>query len=596
MDLSTIACFADLSDSGRKELLNATVRRTVRSGEVLVAEGEGSSSMYFVVSGRFAVQIEGHAGTIAEISVGQSIGEIGFLSSTNRTATAVAIRDSIVLELSAEKFDTLCERFPKMLKEISVSLARKLAAATNAYRDQPYIPPATLAFCRAGSSPHIPQFIRALQLALAQAGPIGSLDSTAAIAALGSLDDEEKLIEWLHEQEASHNFLFYIADDGLTEWTNVCLRQADQVLMIAGYGADPSLNAVESSLSNHARLEQTLVLCHDTRTVLNGSQRWCDLRQDASYHHIAHDDPTTVERLVRFITGTATGLVVSGGGAFTAAHLGVFQAFAEAGISFDIVGGASGGVAVGCSLAVGVGSREMSEGTEQMMVRSGALKRYTLPVYSLVDHRYFDACMRKQYGDRRIEDFWITFFAVSTNLSRGELEVHRRGPLWQAVRASASIPGMLPPVITEQGDLLVDGGILDNVPLATMKSLKAGPNIVLCFEPREHSQTTMRYEDLPGRRELIGNLIRRKRSADTDMPRIGSVLTQCMLLNNTSMTEAGKEDLILSMSLPDDLKLNDWHRHREMTDIGYHQAKAWLKENADNPVLDLFRSDDQDRI
>lgn len=593
MDFSVIPCFAALSEEGRVELLNATVRRSIRSGEVVVIEGEPSTSMFFVVSGRFAIRIRDHADAIAELSVGQTIGEIGFLSGEPRTATAIAVRDSIVLELSAKNFNVLCERFPKMLKEISISLARKLAAATNAYRGQPYAPPGTLALCTAGGSQKNDRFISLLAARLGETGSTVILDQSSVTTAIGGIADRERLSQWLHAQESQHCFLLYVGAEPSSEWTRICLRQADQVLLLAD-GDDKSVsvepNPVESILSASGVLEQVLVICHRRKHQLVGNRRWCDQRQNLMRHHVALDDVSTIDRLVRFLTGTATGLVASGGGAFTAAHLGVFRAFGEADISFDMVGGASGGVAMGCSLAVGVSPAEMSDGTERMMVRSGALKRYTLPIYSLVDHQYFDQCMRENYGERRLEDLWLNFFAVSTNLSSGQLDVHQRGPLWKVVRASASIPGLLPPMITEEGDLLVDGGILDNVPLATMKTLKTGPNIVLCFEPREQSRTSMRYEELPGRQELIGKLIRRSRSADTDMPRIGSVLTQCMLLNNTSMTEAGDEDLILSMSLPDDLKLNDWHRHRELTEIGYWQAKAWLDENAGNPLLARFRT------
>ena len=72
------------------------------------------------------------------------------------------------------------------------------------------------------------------------------------------------------------------------------------------------------------------------------------------------------------------------------------------------------------------------------------------------------------FGDTRLEDLWRDFFCVSTNLTTAELHVARNGPMWRWVRASCSAPGMAPPVV-EDGHLLVDGGILDNLPVQAMR-------------------------------------------------------------------------------------------------------------------------------
>ena len=71
-------------------------------------------------------------------------------------------------------------------------------------------------------------------------------------------------------------------------------------------------------------------------------------------------------------------------------------------------------------------------------------------------------------GDVDIADLWVPFFCVSTNLTNATLMVHDRGPLVDALRASIAIPGVLPPV-PHGGDLLVDGGLLDNVPVDEMR-------------------------------------------------------------------------------------------------------------------------------
>ena len=77
--------------------------------------------------------------------------------------------------------------------------------------------------------------------------------------------------------------------------------------------------------------------------------------------------------------------------------------------------------------------------------------------------------VREGYGDRDIEDLWTDFFSVSADLTAGEARVHSAGSLWTAVRASVAVPGVFPPIDAGDGHLLVDGGVLDNVPTSPMR-------------------------------------------------------------------------------------------------------------------------------
>ena len=77
-------------------------------------------------------------------------------------------------------------------------------------------------------------------------------------------------------------------------------------------------------------------------------------------------------------------------------------------------------------------------------------------------------------GDAEIENTWKTFFCVSANLSSGEAMVHKEGYLWRALRASAAIPGLVPPMVVD-GQLFVDGGIINNFPASVLSSMLRGP-------------------------------------------------------------------------------------------------------------------------
>jgi NTE family protein len=101
----------------------------------------------------------------------------------------------------------------------------------------------------------------------------------------------------------------------------------------------------------------------------------------------------------------------------------------------------------------------------------------TVPLTSLAAGRRMTERLQEAAGDVDIEDLWLPFYCVSTNLSRNRAEVHRTGPGWRAVRASSSIPGVFPPV-SHDGDVLVDGGLVDNLPVAEMRRAHDGITVV----------------------------------------------------------------------------------------------------------------------
>ena len=182
--------------------------------------------------------------------------------------------------------------------------------------------------------------------------------------------------------------------------------------------------------------------------------------------------PTLAVCIVSY-AGKALGFVAGGGGARGSAHLGVYKAFREVGAEFDIFGGTSSGAAMTAALAYGVAPERVDGGTDNIFVKRRAFRRPTWPRYGLIDHKVFDAALKAEYADVLIEDLWLPYFAVSCNLSDHKPRIHRSGPVWQAVRASSSIPAMLPPFITTEGEMLVDGALVDNIPLVQMQKIKS---------------------------------------------------------------------------------------------------------------------------
>ncbi|OCP01930.1 MULTISPECIES: patatin-like phospholipase family protein [unclassified Ensifer] len=585
--LSATLMFDRTSVAALEALAANSDRRLLRRGEVLVHEGDQSDRFFVVLSGRFAVHRDGADEPIAEIGHGELVGEVGFFAGLPRIATVVAARDSIVLEIRDEQFERAARALPSLRQSVTTFLARRFAMQAPANpRGKQACRLRTLAVVPAGGSHIPPLFLHHLREAFAankQAAFLTKADIQSRFAGI-PLDDQP-VLDWLNQLETRAEIIVYVADDGPSDWTHVCIRQADSVLLVAEATGSPEVSTCEAlALSIHSPSSLRLALVHGKRTsTVVGTAAWLDARPDIrQHHHVALDDALDVERLVRFVSGEARGFVAAGGGSLGCAHLGVYKAFAAAGASFDYLGGTSSGAAMMAGFARGLDADQINRGTHQIFVKSRAFRRLTLPQYALLDHKVLDRTLRAEYGDVLIEDLWLPFFALSTNLSSGQAHVHRRGKLWQAVRASGSIPGVLPPFFTADGDMLVDGAIMNNLPLDQMKELKTGPNVVVSLGaggPRKHH---IDYDSIPGASELTVRLLNPfGRVGLPKVPNMIQVITASMLAHRPHEVALGEGDILISPPVPPAISFMDWSRHSELFAEAYLWAKAWIDDRLD---------------
>ncbi|DBB17173.1 TPA: hypothetical protein ACH3X3_014241 [Trebouxia sp. C0006] len=236
-----------------------------------------------------------------------------------------------------------------------------------------------------------------------------------------------------------------------------------------------------------------LVLLHGPDSEPQGTAAWLEARPHlARHHHIRLTHPKDLARLGRWMAGKAVGLVLSGGGSRGLAHLGVLHALDDAGVPVDIIGGTSQGAFMAALYSQGLAWEQMHhlvrEYARQMSSVQHLLWDLTLPIMSVFNGVGFDRVVREtfKHGAQQIEDLWLSYFCNTTNLSKGQSSVHDQGPLWRLVRASMTIVGMVPPVYYK-GDLLVDGGYMNNIPVDVMRSMGVDTVIVVDVEDRDDS-------------------------------------------------------------------------------------------------------------
>jgi NTE family protein/lysophospholipid hydrolase len=284
--------------------------------------------------------------------------------------------------------------------------------------------------------------------------------------------------------EDEYEYLIYHTDGKDSEWTRRAVRQADQVIYVAAEKEAAESTLIEQKLATEpgfSMKRQHLVLLHPSDTLLPGDlATWRRQRTIERVYPLRSNHPNDFARLARFLTGQAVGVVLGGGGARGFAHLGVLKALQEHRIPVDIIGGNSMGALIGAQYAKGIHLDDIREHTLRFALGG---ERPTLPLISLLSGKRIERDLRKLFGEQNIEQLWTPYFAAACNLSRACTTVQESGPIWHAVLASNSPAGLLPPVLRE-GELLVDGAILDNVPVLAMRSRLGTP-----FEQRRGNGT-----------------------------------------------------------------------------------------------------------
>ena len=592
--LEDFALFRTLSSEQRRKVLDAMVRQDLVRGQVLVAQGGPSDALFIVLHGALAVRRTGHLEPIAELRAGELVGEIGFFANVPRTADVIAIRDTSVLVLTRAAYQKLVAEAPAIVEALLAALARRFAKETMRLTPVRASPKArTVAMIDGGHEPLPSAFDRRLRDGLAVAG--AEIVDPARLRTMfpQSALDAPEVSEWLNKLEHAAPLVVYFGGREASAWARKAIRQADVVVFgCRGDAPAGALTDIEAFACDvHPISARRLVRIHDRRSgEVSGTAAWLARLPVFLHHHVALEDQIDIDSVVRFLSGRAVGFVAAGGGSLGTAHVGIYKAFRERGVMFDIFIGTSVGSAMAAGFAKNHEAEHLERGTQEIFVRSRSFRRPTWPRYALLDHKAFDRALADQYGsDCRVEDCWRPFGAIATNLSTHNLELIRSGLLWQAVRASSAIPGLLPPFYTPEGAMLVDGCLIDNVPLAPMHLLKSGPNLVVHFGEPAHEMFDVDYATLPGRFELIAAMLMPfRKQLLPSAPSAVNVLWRSLVAHQRYDTlPTAPSDLVMRPPSPLGVDVTDFDRHTEIFRTSYEWARDAIValEEEENPAI-----------
>jgi NTE family protein len=563
--LRDLALFRHLDDVTLDELAGELEWFAMPGGATLFEFGDPADSLYVLKSGSlgaFKPDTSGELRLDGIVAAGETVGELGLIVDQPRSATVRALRDSELLRLPRAGFENLVARHPEAML-ISARLAvRRLVTRTTTTQ---LTASRTFAILPHDNAIAARDFAERLRSTLALYGECALIDADAARGQTSG---------WFSALEARVRFVLYLGEGGDSDWRELCVRQADCLVLLAdaqqAASAWPESACIDAESALHR--PRHLVLLHRAHAIEPGAaRRWLDAVPGVQHHHVRHD--RDIERVARLLTGRSIGLVLSGGGARGFAHIGVVRALREAGIRIDCVGGTSIGAIIGAGVAADWSDEEMFDNYRKAFVIGRPLKDYTFPFVSLVAGRRVARLLREAFGPRDITDLALPYFCVTSNLTAGRAQAHRSGPVWFWLRASCAIPGILPPVF-HHGEVYVDGAVINNLPVDVMRTQGVGEIVAVDISADDVLHAEVEEFALPPWWQLAWQrFVARRRQR----PGILSILLRSGMVNAeaTSLERRAQTSLLLDPPL-EDIELLEWKAYERAIEAGYRYAQKVL--------------------
>lgn len=546
---------------------------SVPGGGTLFDEGSSSDAIYFLLSGTlgaFRRAPDGRTDFIGHIRPGEPVGEMAMLAGEPHTNSVLAVRDSEVIKLPRTTFMKLVRSSPEVMERLSrILLVRLRQNRRQNQRAEPKV------FALTAASPTIDLRLRARAIA-------DSLARMGLSAAIVGDEAERQGASYFDALEAANDVVILTSTIGDNRWFKLSLRQADRVWVLARPDAKPSspLLPDETSPAKIFRMIDVVLIEHSNGRKVSSPGDWIDAAGAARCFHWGGVQGADCDRLARVMAGKSVGLVLSGGGARAYAHIGMIKALRERGCPIDFVGGSSMGAVVAACVAMGWSDEEIDYRIRKAFVESNPLGDYTIPVISLVKGKRVDKRLQEHFGETEISEMQLPFFAISANLTDGAVRMHTRGKLRHALRATISLPGILPPFV-DDGEVLVDGAVMNNFPVDIMRQTHRGFIIGCDVARAPEGLKASDFVDAPG---FAGWVFQ---NGFSEAPPIASLL---MRTATVSINPNAGRDLtdILVIPDPQDVDLRDWDEYDSAVQAGY-DATIDAITRASGPIARLFR-------
>jgi NTE family protein len=306
------------------------------------------------------------------------------------------------------------------------------------------------------------------------------------------------------------------------------------------------------------------------------------LRQAAHNGIICPVGEFSMGKEMDYTDGAKIGYALGGGGARGLSHIGVIKVLEEHGIFPDVIAGTSIGALVGALYASGLRAGDIERALRLDLRRLALLADVRLSFSGLVQGKRVASALKSFLGDLTFSDLKIPFACVATDIIHGQQVVIRTGPVITAVRASISVPGIFTPVKV-RGRYLVDGGLVNMVPVSTCRELGAeyviGVNVIPDPAGMIHGPENEEDEEDEQDVDVQQSRSRKSKVPKSSAPNLVKVLIQSLYIPGYRIAMENLEDADLAIS-PEvgDIGFFQFDKEVEAIEAGEKAARLALEE------------------
>ncbi|MCB9261086.1 MAG: patatin-like phospholipase family protein [Flavobacteriales bacterium] len=537
--------------------------------EYLFHENDPADDMYVLISGKLHVIVSSSEKPIAHINIGECVGETALLQKGLRTASIRAARDSTLIKISENNFKNLYAQHPDVIIQLSNTIIDRLNKKNKNLHEKANFCK-VIALMDIGGNLHadIKEYFIQYWSSKFRIGRFNSSYFENNSATKSELQ--------LYHLEQKCDFIFMLSTQN-EQWNNWIMNNCDHAYYV---GKEDDTVRFELLNTSAATDNNFLVLTYNENESPTNVEQWLPHFGAEKIFKCQTTNQLHLDRIARIIAGKPICLILGGGGAKGFAHLGVLKALNEANIPIDIVGGTSFGAIIAGAVSQDWTYAEIEDKVRADISQSNPLSDYTFPFVSLVRGNKMEKLCKKHFNIK-IENTWKNFFCVASNLSTQNIEVFLAGNMDTSIAASASIPGVLPPKLVHE-ELLVDGGIMHNVPVDIMRNYFQGYNITIDLNKAKIRKIKEIYH--------LNNQQYFKRLLGIDkkyVPSVISVIMQSITLGSNNKQQQMQElsDIYINPEIKHGLL--DWKSMNQILKIGYDEMKHVLQNESLPELLEL---------
>lgn len=582
--------FSTLDEKTTKQLQTKLTRIDLSFDNILFQHGETPDAVYFLLHGKleaFIITLNNQIKIVGHIEEGQIVGELAALSNETYPYTLRALRHCIVYKLLKKDFLELCYQHPSCIFEMIhpiLSQSNNIIQLLSTHDRHN-----SIAIMPANHYIAIHDFIEKLT---------GMLLKNPDIILFSDYDTEENSIPTseLHtkiniteQYKKPSQQIIYLLKSTHTPLAKISFTKAEKFYLVVNALSEPFIDPVivehtkKSMVNTQSSLN--LIIIHPNATKIpKNTELWLRQTSFNMHHHVKIDQTTHYERLIRFLQEKANGLVLGGGGTRGWGHIGVLKALRDHEHPIDFIGGTSVGAIIG-------GCYAMTESFEDTYSKFNVIvstsknsiswRSVTLPLVSVFDSKSFTKAHLEVFENHAIEDLWLPFFCVSSNLTNYTEETHQAGLLWEKIRASSSIPGLIPPMIIN-GDLHFDGGLLNNLPVDIMWQLigNKGKTIGVELNSAMHDNNKYHFPPIIAFKQAITAKIGMNKDV-YKFPRFIDIFFRGLLVGSSAKAKQNGQSatIFINLNLKKFSLLKFSHKQaQQMMEIGYLETVAQLHQ------------------